>query len=59
MAVVNAWFVYKRDCKELAASKPMPLRKFQASVAAALCNSGKPARGKTFLRVSKKEEKTI
>lgn len=59
MAVVNAWFVYKRDCKELAASKPMPLRKFQASVAAALCNSGKPARGRPSLESVKKRKKQV
>ena len=45
IALVNAWFVYKRDCEELRVKKILPLRKFQAHVATALCKSGKPSRG--------------
>ena len=46
IALVNAWFVYKRDCEELRVKKILPLRKFQAHVATALCKSGKPSRGR-------------
>ena len=37
IALVNAWFLYRRDCKVLDL-RGMPLRKFQAMVASALCN---------------------
>ena len=47
--MVNAWFVRRWDCKLLNAAKPIPLRKFQARVATALCKSEKPIRGKPSL----------
>ena len=46
IALVNAWFLYRRDCHELNADKSMCLRKLQSHVAAALCNSGKVLRGR-------------
>lgn len=57
IALVNAWFLYKRDCKILNTPKPLPLRKFQAHVAAALCSAGKPSRGRPSLTSSAKKRK--
>jgi len=33
ISVVNAWFLYRRDCAALKIEKPMPLKRFQAMVA--------------------------
>jgi len=44
IALVNAWFLYRRNCKELGSVKCMPLRKFQSQVATALCQAGKSFR---------------
>lgn len=42
VAVINAWIFYRRDQKKLEPrKKTMPLRRFQASVAASLISSGK------------------
>ncbi|XP_028658930.2 piggyBac transposable element-derived protein 3-like [Erpetoichthys calabaricus] len=42
VAVINAWNLYKRDRKELEPTKkPMPLRRFQASVGTSLTSAGK------------------
>ncbi|XP_077376451.1 piggyBac transposable element-derived protein 2 [Festucalex cinctus] len=42
VAVVNAWIRYRRDLKRLNPDqKPLPLRKFQASVATSLTRAGK------------------
>lgn len=57
IALVNAWFLYQRDCKYLNIAKPMPLRKFQAHVASALCNSRKPLRGRPCLEGTTKRRK--
>ena len=56
IALVNAWFVYKRDCKELRGKKILPLRKFQAHVATALCKSGKTSRGRPSSHAPKKRK---
>lgn len=44
MALVNAWFLYRRDCKLMNVKKTKPLKKFQAEVAAALVKREKPAK---------------
>uniref|UniRef100_A0A3B3SQF8 PiggyBac transposable element-derived protein domain-containing protein n=1 Tax=Paramormyrops kingsleyae TaxID=1676925 RepID=A0A3B3SQF8_9TELE len=42
VAVINAWNLYRRDQKQLEPKKkPMPLRKFQASVGTSLTSAGK------------------
>jgi len=56
IALVNAWFLYRRDCKELRENKPLPFRKFQAHVATALCKVGKPLRGRPSLDSAKKRK---
>nr|XP_029131430.1 piggyBac transposable element-derived protein 3-like [Labrus bergylta] len=44
VSIANAWLIYKRDCN-LLKEKPMPLKKFSLSVAAALKKANKlPAR---------------
>ncbi|XP_041664121.1 piggyBac transposable element-derived protein 2-like isoform X2 [Cheilinus undulatus] len=44
LSIANAWLIYKRDC-DLLKEKPMPLKKFRLSVAAALTKANKvPAR---------------
>ena len=37
IALANAWFLYKRNCKILYNEKALTLRKFQAYVTSALC----------------------
>ena len=49
MAMVNAWFLYKRDCRLEQVKKVLPLRSFQAMAASALMKSGKPSRGRPSL----------
>ena len=44
IALVNDWFVYKRDRAVLGIVKSLPFRKFRAHVATTLCKSGKPLR---------------
>ena len=46
IAVVNAWFLYRRDCKHLAIAKSFPLKQFQGMVAAALVKKDKVSRGR-------------
>jgi hypothetical protein len=57
IALVNAWFLYRRDCKVLDL-RGMPLRKFQAMVASALCNVRKSQRGRRSLDNASKKRKT-
>ena len=57
IALVNACFLYRRDCHELNADKSMCLRKFQSHVAAALCNSGKVLRGRPSRESAPKKRK--
>ena len=45
IALANAWFLYKRNCKILDNEKALPLRKFHAYVASALCAAKKFPRG--------------
>ncbi|XP_041376624.1 piggyBac transposable element-derived protein 2-like [Gigantopelta aegis] len=46
IAVVNAWFLYRRDCKYLATVKTMPLKPFQGMVAASLVKKDNVVRGR-------------
>lgn len=46
MAMVNAWFLYKRDCVVDQVKNPLPLRKFQAMAATAMMKSGKASKGR-------------
>ena len=56
IALVNAWLLYRRDCKILNI-RAMPLRKFQAMVAFALCNVNKPQRGRRSIESARKKRK--
>ncbi|XP_028396032.1 piggyBac transposable element-derived protein 2-like [Dendronephthya gigantea] len=58
IALVNAWLLYRRDCKALDV-RVMPLRKFQAMVAAALCNVKKSQRGRRSLDCLSKKKKEV
>ena len=55
IALVNTWFLYRRDWKGLVTQeKPFSLKKFQAQVSTGLCDVGKPARGRPSLEGCKK-----
>ncbi|XP_014675102.1 PREDICTED: piggyBac transposable element-derived protein 3-like [Priapulus caudatus] len=49
IALVNSWFLYKRDCKLMNVKNIMCLRKFQAQVSSALCQCEKRVRGRPSL----------
>ena len=57
IALVNACFLYRRDCEALKIKKVMPLKKFQALVANSLCNAGKSNRGRRSLDSRSKKRK--
>ena len=57
IALANAWFLYKRNCKILDNEKALPLRKFQAYVASALCAAKKLPRGRPSLGSVPKKRK--
>ena len=44
--MVNAWFLYRSDCKHLAIAKSFPLKQFPRMVAAALVKKDKVSRGR-------------
>jgi len=49
LAVVNSWFLYRRDCMLLGIKKTIPMKVFQATLAQALVKKGKPCRGRPSL----------
>ena len=59
IAIANAWFLYKRNCKILNIKKVLPMRKFQAHVASALCSTGKSPRGRPSLGSIPKKRKVL
>ena len=57
IALANAWFLYKRDCKALDIKKVLPLKEFQGILAFALCQTGTSQRSRRSLDAMTKKRK--